>query len=104
MRGLPGRFRDDVDDPREGVGAPDGGSGASYHLDLLDVRHVRGHEIPEDQTEEVQIDGPSVHEGELGVGENARGLPAGEVEVASRGLDDVLAGKGSEEIADALGG
>ena len=95
---------DDVDHPRQGVGAPDRRGRAAHHFDLLDLGSALGHEVPQHETEEVEVDRAPVEHHELRGGEGGGALAARHVDVASRGLDDVEAGGGAKEVAVVLGG
>ncbi len=64
---LPRRLRDDVHHSGQGVGAPHGRGGAAHDLDLLDLAHVGGNQVPQDEAEEVEVDRTAVEEGELRV-------------------------------------
>ena len=85
-------FGDDVDDAGHGVGSPNCGSRPADDFNLFDLVGVDGKQIPENEAEEILVDGSSVEQGELRCDEGRSGGAASEIDVAGRHLYHVEAG------------
>ncbi len=96
------RLRDDVHGAGQRIRAPHRRGGTAHDLDLLDVVGIGRHEVPQNESEEVEIDRAAVEQRQLRRGGRARRLPAGDVDIARRHLYDVHARNGTKQVAHVL--
>ena len=99
-RGLAGIAGDDVDRAGHRVGAPGRRRGTADDLDLADVGLIEAERVPQDCTEEVEVDAATVDEDELGVGGRRRGAAVRERDVTRGEADDVDARQRTQHVGD----
>ena len=97
---IPRGLGDHVHGAGHRVRTPRGRGRTADHLDLLYVARADRQRVPHDHPEEVEVDAAPVHQHELRVRQHAGRVPAGDLHIPGRELDDVQTRHRAQHVAD----
>ena len=99
-RGL----RNEVDDTRQGVGAPHHRRRSADDFHLLQLEGIGRDEVPRNEAEEIEVEAAAVEQGQLRGRQRRRGPARRDVVVARGGLGNVDAGDLTEQLGVVVDG